>query len=134
MSPDHLESAQPLRAFRVCDRNGRPFKCKRDSPILQSSMPPLSQSNHLIKPAHTGPGWIRTSSQGIMSLPVTGRNASRSKGSCDSESPLTHPLHRIAETDPDLDRIVAAWSELPGPVKAGIIAMVEAARTLPGIG
>ena len=33
------------------------------------------------------------------------------------------------KTDPDLAAVVAAWSELPEAIKAGILAMVKAAST-----
>jgi hypothetical protein len=36
----------------------------------------------------------------------------------DDENPLD---------DPDLDRLVRAWADLPGAIKAGIIAMLNAA-------
>ena len=32
------------------------------------------------------------------------------------------------QTDPDLAAVVAAWPELPEAIKAGILAMVKAAR------
>jgi len=31
-------------------------------------------------------------------------------------------------TDPDLARVIDAWPHLPEPVKAGIVAMIQAAR------
>jgi len=34
----------------------------------------------------------------------------------------------MAPTDPDLAAIVTAWPTLPEPIRAGILAMVRAAR------
>jgi hypothetical protein len=34
------------------------------------------------------------------------------------------------QTDPDLTEIVAAWSTLPEPIRAGIVAMVRASRKM----
>jgi hypothetical protein len=36
-------------------------------------------------------------------------------------------LHDTCQTDPDLARIVDAWPSLPDAIKAGILAMIEAA-------
>ena len=63
-----------------------------------------------------------------MSLPATHRNSRQDNTSGDAETPLTQPLHEIAESDPDLARVEAAWPELPEAIKAGILSMVEAAR------
>jgi hypothetical protein len=41
---------------------------------------------------------------------------------------VAHHLHTdTCQTDPDLARIVDAWPALPDPIKAGIMAMIEAA-------
>jgi hypothetical protein len=48
-----------------------------------------------------------------------------SRSSCGAQyGALRNPDPR---TDPDLGAIVAAWSELPEAIKAGILAMVKAA-------
>jgi len=39
-----------------------------------------------------------------------------------------HLPNDTCQTDPDLAAVVAAWPELPEPIKAGILAMVKAAR------
>jgi hypothetical protein len=36
-------------------------------------------------------------------------------------------IHDSCQTDPDLAQIIAAWDRLPAAVKAGIVAMVQAA-------
>jgi hypothetical protein len=36
-------------------------------------------------------------------------------------------IHDVCQTDPELARIVDAWPTLPDALKAGILAMVEAA-------
>jgi len=40
---------------------------------------------------------------------------------------LHQMLHRPAETDPDLARVVASWAELSPPIKAAIMALVRTA-------
>ncbi|WP_166827362.1 hypothetical protein [Thalassoroseus pseudoceratinae] len=42
-------------------------------------------------------------------------------------SSCTKACHDALPTDPDLSRVVSAWSELPDAIKAGILAMVSAA-------
>jgi len=37
----------------------------------------------------------------------------------------------LAPDDPELRRVVAAWPTLPEPVRAGILAMVDAAPVTP---
>ena len=59
------------------------------------------------------------------------RNAQRqSKQSLmkNAERVLAACLARIRENRPDLAAVVEAWDSLPEAVKAGILAMVEAAR------
>jgi hypothetical protein len=41
---------------------------------------------------------------------------------------LTHPNNPLTEIPPDLREVVDAWSALPKAVRAGIMAMVKAAR------
>jgi hypothetical protein len=36
-------------------------------------------------------------------------------------------LHGVAETDPDLARLVDAWPDLPPHIKAAVVALVKAA-------
>ena len=36
--------------------------------------------------------------------------------------------HHIGAHDPKLARVIAAWASLPAPLRAGIVAMVEAHR------
>jgi hypothetical protein len=44
-------------------------------------------------------------------------------------SPVGHHLATdTCQTDPDLADVVAAWDRLPEAVRAGIVAMVQAAR------
>ena len=55
------------------------------------------------------------------------------KGSLPND--LRQPAHSVAHhlptdtcrTDPDLAAVVAAWTELPKAIRAGIVAMVKAA-------
>jgi hypothetical protein len=37
-------------------------------------------------------------------------------------------IHDTRQSDPDLAVVVAAWRELPEAIKAGILAMVKAAK------
>jgi len=41
----------------------------------------------------------------------------------------THPCQPAVTTDPDLAAVVDAWPELPEAIKAGIVAIVKAARS-----
>jgi len=71
----------------------------------------------------------------IKSRPAAGHNALQNKDlRASSESPSA-PLQRAGETaetaphlPPDLAHLVAAWHRLPPAIRAGIVAMVEAAR------
>jgi hypothetical protein len=42
--------------------------------------------------------------------------------------PLAHSLARETKIDADLQRIFDAWPTLPQPLRAGILAMIDAAR------
>lgn len=41
---------------------------------------------------------------------------------------LAHPLACELQNDPDLAHVVAAWPGLQAPIRAGILAMVQAAE------
>jgi hypothetical protein len=41
------------------------------------------------------------------------------------------PGQRTARTDPDLAAVMAAWPDLPEPIRAGILAMVRASMVAP---
>jgi hypothetical protein len=44
-------------------------------------------------------------------------------------APQLAPRQEIAlRADPDLARVAAAWPDLPGPIKAAVLALVQAAR------
>ena len=48
---------------------------------------------------------------------------------CDTTDPaLTALLTYFEQKSPDLARVVEAWDNLPEPVRAGIVAMVQASR------
>ena len=53
------------------------------------------------------------------------RKGSRQDHSMHDSSPGQTPL----STDTELAQLVQAWPKLPGPVKAGILAMVKASRS-----
>jgi hypothetical protein len=40
-----------------------------------------------------------------------------------------HMLHDTCPSDPDLAVVVAAWPSLPEAIRAGILAMVKAAKS-----
>jgi len=44
-----------------------------------------------------------------------------------TENALAHTLARESPTDPELARIIAAWPTLPAPIRAGVLALVNAA-------
>jgi hypothetical protein len=41
---------------------------------------------------------------------------------------LAYTLARDVKNDPDLTRLIEAWSEVPAAIRAGIVAMVDAVR------
>jgi hypothetical protein len=44
-------------------------------------------------------------------------------------APVHDPgVNKSVNIDPDLDALTRAWPDLPGPVRAGILAMVKAAK------
>ena len=45
----------------------------------------------------------------------------------DGAAPGAAVVQENSPSDPDLAKVIEAWSELPEPVKAGIVAMVKAA-------
>ena len=55
--------------------------------------------------------------QGIQSKQVTAT----------PEIPLAHSLARESQIDPDLARLIDAWPTLPEAIRAGILALVDAA-------
>jgi hypothetical protein len=44
------------------------------------------------------------------------------------ENPLAQSLAREIEKHPDLQRVLDAWPTLPEALRAGILAMIDAAR------
>ena len=84
---------------------------------------------------HGGPPAIRTPDPLIKSRPASLRNAFQNKDlRVSSESPSA-PLQRAAEEalpapdmPPDLAQVAAAWRGLPPAIRAGIVAMVDAAK------
>jgi len=53
--------------------------------------------------------------QGVTSIPISGRSAGRSDEKAEGES-----------TDADLSRIMAAWPNLPEPIRKAMLALVAA--------
>ena len=47
------------------------------------------------------------------------------------ETALANTLARESQIDPDLARLIDAWPTLPEAIRAGIIAMIQAARKGP---
>jgi hypothetical protein len=48
----------------------------------------------------------------------------QSKVTTNAAESLSLPLSVNPQNDPDLARVIAAWTKLPEPIKAGILAMV----------
>jgi len=69
----------------------------------------------------------RTPDSQIHNLEHTGQNSSNSRHSEEDQPLLTPCLHKTP-TDPDLAEVVAAWTQLPEAIKAGVLALVRAAR------
>lgn len=57
-------------------------------------------------------------------------------GASDASTPpadtLRHPDAPLAPTDADLARVIGAWADLPPALRAGILAMVDAASVRTG--
>lgn len=65
-----------------------------------------------------------------MSAQAEERKPLPANSSDDSATPLAHLLARAVSTqpsfDPDLARIIDAWLTLPPPIKAAIVALLDA--------
>src|SRR5262245_49467547 len=46
--------------------------------------------------------------------------------SADTLAPVARQLPTGAENDPDLARVLAAWPSLPAPIKAAVLALLDA--------
>ena len=67
--------------------------------------------------------------EGILSpQPATTQAAQPQPLSETTDSVLAECLALLAQNDPDFATVAEAWSDLPEPVRAGIVAMVKAAR------
>jgi hypothetical protein len=72
-------------------------------------------------------------SNGLANRSVRCKNTKPDKGLRLAQQIVAHHLPTdTCNTDPDLAAVVAAWSELPEAVKAGILAMVKAAQQTTG--
>jgi hypothetical protein len=72
-------------------------------------------------------------SNGLANRPVRCKNTKPDKGLRLAQQTIAHHLPTdTCNTGPDLAAIVAAWSELPEAIKAGILAMVKAAQQTTG--
>ena len=69
----------------------------------------------------------RTPDSQIHNLEHTGQNSRNSRHSEEDQPLLTPCLHKNP-TDPDLAEVVTAWTRLPEAIKAGVLALVRAAR------
>jgi hypothetical protein len=47
--------------------------------------------------------------------------------SATTENSLAHSLARESQIDPELARLIDAWPKLPGAIRTGILAIVDAA-------
>jgi hypothetical protein len=63
-----------------------------------------------------------------MSPNARGHKANQVKTSADSAAPVARQLPTLAETDPGLALILAAWPTLPAPIRRAMLALVESGR------
>ena len=77
----------------------------------------------------SGPTWIRTRNQGIMSPQKDSTNAEPIPCCDDANSDDSTGRSTRNELDADLQRVLDAWPTLPEALRAGILAMIDAART-----
>jgi len=73
-------------------------------------------------------GRTRTDDPRLMNPLLGSRPACPTKTSGEGKGVLAQHLSRAPENDPDLATVIAAWPSLPEPIKAGIVAMVNAAQ------
>ncbi len=90
----------------------------------------------------SGPGWIRTSDQGIMSSLAQNAKSFSQKGlqgpvyGVDRELDSKQPIRPFTTSEidtlglsPELAEIVTAWPDLPENIKAAITALVQSQHT-----
>ena len=75
-----------------------------------------------------GAGGTRTHNQRIMSQNAIHESAEENAHSESCAAPGAADESKNGPIDPDLQSVIDAWETLPDPVKAGILAMVRAAR------
>ena len=106
--------------------NGRPLK----------SLVIIWQSLTIAEGMKNGEGGIRTPGTLACTLVFeTSQNLTKTPENIDfSDSPPTvaPPVGGQSPDDPELIYIIAAWSELPRAIRAGILAMVDAVRSRGG--
>jgi hypothetical protein len=123
MRRDTQEGASGCNEMRNDDKS-TPQNWKRNQLQIEDLCEPMqvdTMENEI------GPSRIRTCNQGIMSPPPNSLTTEEIV-CCDDAS--FHPTSRADsqnEVEPELARLIDAWPTLPEPLRAGILAMVDAA-------
>ncbi len=69
----------------------------------------------------------RTHDSHVGNAEIAGAEAKPVNDLRQTDPALTHPLHTAAPTDPDLARVVEAWSDLPEPIRRAVLALIGSA-------
>lgn len=70
----------------------------------------------------------KTTPKGLEPLSSGAQPSLNTEVTADEQSVWAPRWARLAQDDPELTAVLTAWPELPEAVKAGIVAMVKAAR------
>ncbi len=74
-------------------------------------------------------GGIRTHDQGIMSSHATNRKRLENKGVTSHDETAVEQMQKTdTKLPPELRAVIDAWPALPAAIRAGIMAMVSAAK------
>ena len=122
-------NAEPIRATGTCDGARRPLHLPESGAEQCHSLP----SDATITGQTTATGRTRTVNLRF-TKPLAESVTSETTSTYDkSDLRLPASLPEILKNDPDLGAVVAAWPDLPKAIRAGIVAMVRAAKNDEGV-